>query len=227
MRRRSVRILTARVLAASVALGGALLLSAMPAIADKPGTEPVSGDDRATAYAGNASRDQQGCTIGGLTGEVILFDDDPSGTYFDLPDIPEGFTLTGVVVKGGDAYNVYLGSESTTDLHAPLGPNDEPAGLSHWYACGIEDSQTTTTVPSSGETSSEETSTSETTSGETTSESTGTEDTTTSGAVGGGSEDDLADTGASVGPALWVAGGLLLLGGGLLVATRRRAFNGS
>jgi len=200
--------LTARVLATSVVAAGVLMLSVAPVGADQ-GDPPVSGDDRATAYAGNITANKGGCAQAGLAGDVILQDDSPEGTSFDLPPIPEGFTLTGVVVKGGNAYNVYAGSSFTTGLHAPLNASGGPAGLSHWFACGTEEEETTSeTTTTSEQTDSSEASTT----------------TSAGGAVGSGAEGGLAETGASVGPALLVSCGLLLLGAGLVVATRRRAF---
>ena len=224
MRRRFLHKLTAPALAASAAAAIVLLLSVAPAGATNDQEPPVSGDDRATAYPGNITANKDGCAQAGLAGDVILQDDNPEGTYFDLPEIPEGFTLTGVVVKGGNAYNVYAGT-STTDLHAPLNPNGMPAGLSHWFACGIEEGETTsttTTTTTTESTSTESTTTESTTTG---SESSEESTTTTSGAaVGSGSEGGLAETGASVRQSLLVAGALLLLGAVMLVATRRRAF---
>lgn len=212
MRRRPPHLSTARVLAAAVVAAGALLLSVMPAIAG-PGDPLDSGDPRATAYPGNIQANKDGCATAGLAGDVILEDGDPSGTYFDLPEIPEGVTLTGVVVKGGDAYNVYVGSdpELMTDLHAPINPSGGPAGLSHWFACGTEEEESSTTTTTESTTSSEQTTSSGTAAG---------------GAVGGGAVGGagLAETGAAVGPSLLVAGLLVLLGAGLVLASRRRAF---
>ncbi|GHE77363.1 hypothetical protein GCM10017786_03420 [Amycolatopsis deserti] len=62
--------------------------------------------------------------------------------------------MTGIVVKGGHAFNVYepgkLGLSTTppwTDLRAPVtGQNDNIPQLSHWFVCGVEKTTTTSTT---------------------------------------------------------------------------------
>ena len=104
---------------------------------------PPSGDARATSFEGNAVT----CADAGLTGDIISVTATQDGTLIDITAIPAGKTVTGVVVKGSDAYNVYLpaklGALPWLDLHAPLNPNGQPAGLSHWYVCAVN------TTPSS------------------------------------------------------------------------------
>ena len=63
----------------------------------------------------------------------------------------QGWTALSVVVKGGShGYNVYLvqdlGSLSWANLHPPLNPNEEPAGISHWFVCGTLTPPTTPPV---------------------------------------------------------------------------------
>ncbi|KOX26842.1 hypothetical protein ADK67_15215 [Saccharothrix sp. NRRL B-16348] len=113
---------------------------------------PRSGDDRATAVTGNIDIDQQGnaCAAVGLPGaEATLsggFTSD--GTYIDITAAPSGFVITGVVVKGGNAYNVYpaLGPLPWPDLHSPLNESDTPATISHWFVCLTPVTTTTTTT---------------------------------------------------------------------------------
>ncbi|CAL9559761.1 hypothetical protein SUDANB95_04569 [Actinosynnema sp. ALI-1.44] len=114
---------------------------ATPPAGDPP---PVSGDPRATAYPGNATT----CPDAGLPGEIISVTSNDDGTYLDVTAVPEGYTLTGVVVKGSNAYNVYtgLGGLPWLDLHAPLASSGKPAEISHWYACGTKSVSTTTTT---------------------------------------------------------------------------------
>jgi hypothetical protein len=99
----------------------------------------VSGDPRATAHAGNVTD----CADAGLPGEVIDvgFTIDATNTYLTITSVPDGSVLTGVVVKGGPAYNVYVG-DVRTDLHAPLVSSGKPAQISHWFACGTAASPT-------------------------------------------------------------------------------------
>jgi LPXTG-motif cell wall-anchored protein len=216
------------------AVAALLILGTTPAGAS-PTDPPQSGDDRATVYPGNIKDGD--CAIAGLAGSAIevgaTIED---ATFITITSVPSGYTLTGVVVKGSDAYNVYAAAH-TTGLHAPLaGQSGAPAQISHWFACG------TTTVPTSSTTS---TTTSSTTSSTSTSSTTSTAptspSTTTSGATSStdapsstptpsttrvspaAEDDDLASTGASV--IGYGAAALVLLGtgGGLLYLNRRRA----
>ncbi|HEY0637060.1 MAG TPA: LPXTG cell wall anchor domain-containing protein [Pseudonocardiaceae bacterium] len=208
------------------AVAALLLIGAGPAGAtDDP---PVSGDDRATVHPGNIKEGD--CAAAGLEGTAIevgaTIEDN---TYITITSVPSGYTLTGVVVKGSDAYNVYPPT-ATTRLHAPVaGGSGGPAEISHWFACGTQTG--TTTTPTTTTTT---TTTGPTTTTGTTTSSSGTSTTTvpTSPSNGGtsappttpgGSDDDLASTGASV--TGYLIGGLVLLlaGGGLIYLNRRRA----
>lgn len=113
---------------------------------------PQPGDPRATAVTGNLDLDQPGnaCAAAGLPGtEATLsggFTDD--GTYVDITAAPSGFVITGVIVKGGNAYNVYpsLGPLPWTGLHAPLNSSGNPPTISHWFVCLSIVTTTTTTI---------------------------------------------------------------------------------
>ena len=227
------------VLAVTAALSAAVLLAG-PAAA-QPKDEPVSGDDRATAHAGNVVG--QDCAelfpgtsaiaSGDLTSSV-----DATNTYIDITGIADGVALTGVIVKGGPAYNVYepgdLGFLPWLDLHAPLVSSGKPAQISHWFACGVKASATTTTAntPPGGPTSTTTdtaTSTSapsgSTTSGESTSGAVVAPATTTTSAdVSPAAQDEnLASTGFNGGWLIALAALLLLGGGAALVLVRLRA----
>ncbi|WP_447009667.1 hypothetical protein [Saccharothrix hoggarensis] len=96
------------------------------------------------------------CKTAGLAGTAV--DGDPKDAK--TPTLPhtadgkrsititgglEGYTVTGVVVKGGPAYNVYfvdapegiepLGDLNWTELHAPTTSSGSPADISHWFFC--------------------------------------------------------------------------------------------
>ncbi len=112
-----------------------------------------SGDNRATAYSGNITDDGGGhndsCSTrdGGsqaIPSSAITFSGGTQGsTYLTITGV-SGWTLDGVAVKGGDAYNWYanLGNLPWSDLHAPLNASGAPAGISHWVACGTPTSPT-------------------------------------------------------------------------------------
>lgn len=140
-RRRPTRtVLAVLPLAAAVLVGTAGVASATK-------EAPVSGDDRAAAHPDNATACNTGRWPAGLDGQrvdglgfEISGNDEGDDTYLTITDVPDGIELTGIVVKGGPAYNVYP-ADALTDLHAPLVPSGKPASISHWFACGIETSE--------------------------------------------------------------------------------------
>lgn len=113
---------------------------------------PLPGDDRATAFTGNIDIGQPGnaCAAVGLPGTEATLSGGftADGTYIDITAHPSGFVITGVVVKGGNAYNVYpaLGPMPWLDLHSPLNDSGAPAGISHWFVCLTAITTTTTTT---------------------------------------------------------------------------------
>lgn len=227
------------VLSASAALAAAVLFAG-PALA-QPGDTPVSGDDRATAHSGNVvGKDCAELFPGSteLASGKIDFSVDDSNTYIDITGLDDGVTLSGIVVKGGPAYNVYepgdLGDLPWLDLHSPLVPSGKPAQISHWFACGSGGSETTTTTPPTETTTTTDTSVTETTTSdssvpsttrETESSSGGvTVTTTTSADVSPVADDeDLASTGFNGGWLIALAALLLVGGTALLVIVRLRA----
>jgi hypothetical protein len=126
--------------AAMITLAVAPWLGGGSASAEEP---PASGDPRATSFNGNVVD----CAGAGLAGSVIAVTSTEDATNVNITAIPAGNTVTGVVVKGGDAYNVYLpgalGTLPWLNLHAPLNPNAEPAGISHWFVCATPTPPTT------------------------------------------------------------------------------------
>jgi len=208
--------------ASTLASFGLALVVALPAAATD--TQPDPGDSRATAHAGNAVT----CAQAGLAGSIVSKDDIDyleSDTHLRIFAVADGIELTGIVVKGGPAYNVYPG-DVWDFLHAPINPGGQIPAISHWFACGVEEGGTTT--PTTTGTSSPTTtdSTAPTTSD---SESSGVTGPTSSSEVGGGTgpgagedeEEGLADTGASTSGLLIGGSALLLAGAGLILGVRR------
>jgi hypothetical protein len=229
---------------ASRTLFGKALLLAMVAVgvlasgasAQPP---PESGDDRATAHSGNIDIGQPGdaCDELGLPGDEAVMPEGTytnDGTYIDITAFPPGTVVTGVVVKGGPAYNVYpnLGALPWLDLHSPLNPSGKkPAEISHWFVCvdvpTTTTTTTTTTVPGTTTTVPTTTSPGVTTTTvpatTTTTVPAATTTTTTKPAPAvAGSDDELAATGVN---SLWLLIGgsaLVVVGAGALLASKLR-----
>lgn len=134
-----------RALAGSAAVA-AVAVFALATTATAQPEKPAlnSGDERAVAYDGNVDiKHDNACTVGGLTGTPIApgeftFTGGVNELDLDITVAPEN--VIGVVVKGSDAYNVYLaaklGALPWNDLRSP-DKNDKAPEISHWYACGI------------------------------------------------------------------------------------------
>ncbi|HEY9390677.1 MAG TPA: hypothetical protein VIR27_13060 [Mycobacteriales bacterium] len=147
-RLRVVRLVGAALVAASTVLAFSATAGANPGH-DKPA--PDSGDSRAISYAGNATT----CADIGLGGATPYDDDYLQGsgyaalnndkTKVTISGLPDGVTLTAIVVKGGDGYNLYTPGERGlgeslpyTDLHSPLVGQGNIPTISHWFACGTQ-----------------------------------------------------------------------------------------
>jgi hypothetical protein len=115
-----------------------------------------SGDPRATSFDGNVTT----CAdVAGLAGDTVdvTSNVDETNTYLNITAIPSDVTVTGVVVKGANGYNVYLpgalpshlGDLPWLLLHAPINASGSPATLSHYFACGTVSEETITPPPSS------------------------------------------------------------------------------
>jgi len=136
-----------------------------------PTSTPTSGDQRATAYPGNIHDGKSGsaCSQLGFPDDTELAADNSGGdsgagvtvtndgTYLSV-SWDSGSQVDAVVVKGGDAYNVYAASvftsSPTTGLHAPMvGVNqDNVPAISHWFLCVGEPTEQppVVTVPTTG-----------------------------------------------------------------------------
>jgi LPXTG-motif cell wall-anchored protein len=197
-------------LSTTVGAGVLLLATALPAAAVPTKTAPPSGDDRATSHVDNATT----CSAAHLDGTVVKLASqyNQDKTTVTVTSVPSDLELTGIVVKGGDGYNVYP-PNVLTDLHSPLvgKPGNVPT-ISHWFACGVKK---TTTSSSSSQPSSP----AQAPGGSPSKSATTT--TTTPAAQGSVGGTELANTGFSATAPLIGGGALLLLGGGLLLALRR------
>jgi LPXTG-motif cell wall-anchored protein len=222
-----------RPLAALAAASFALVALSATAHAgpDKPALN--AGDERAVAYNKNVSIDHDdACTVGELTGTTIApgkftFTGGVNQQYLTITAAPAGVTVTGVVVKGSDAFNVYLANKlgplPWTNLRSPDNNGGNIPGISHWYACGVvteqppgEEKPPNEQQPPKGEQPPARTETSSSTTTPATSVS------TSAPAAAGAQE--LASTGFG---SAWLVGlGAALLAAGaavLLVLRRRRA----
>lgn len=143
-------VLTAAVLALGVVLGGAATAQA------------ATEDPLADKHEGNATT----CEQAGLSGSVLAAGDytyargkDNADQFVDILSVSSGATVTGIVVKGGPNYNVYVPGENGlpadppwTDLRSPLVGNGNIPTISHWFVCGTKETETTTTAPTSAST---------------------------------------------------------------------------
>ena len=193
----------------------------------------VPGDDRATGTVGNATK----CSDVGL-GKAIDVSDQlevTGGTskdqYLTVTGVAKGVTVAAIVVKGGNEYNTYVpgkkGLANTPPwekLHAPMVGRDfkNVPTISHWFACGVKKDTppetTPATKPSTPTATKPSTPASETSVSPT--------KTTAPAAVPAGNESGtgggLANTGFDNSWLIWVAGLLLVVGGGLLALLKFR-----
>lgn len=160
----------AAIAAASFAVTAVLATTATSATAHAAETD----DPRAIAVDGNAST----CAGAGLSGTIVDESDLEftggqvnSDTALSITGVADGLDVTGIVVKGGDAYNVYQPGERGLaadvpweKLVAPINNGGQQPELSHWFVCAegtpsttepptttTEPPATTTTEPSSSE----------------------------------------------------------------------------
>lgn len=221
-------------------LASAAFAAAMLALTATAVAQPTTDDSRATAYSGNVDiNHEDACTVGGLTGTPIAPGEFKStggdGQYLDITDVPGGFKVTGIVVKGGNAYNVYLagklgGALPWLDLRSPLNNGGKVPQISHWYGCGIKDTTTTTTTT---KTSTTTTTVSTVTHSSSPSSTTSATTTTTSGEVAPtttttqafvpvADEGGLASTGFGSAWLLGLGAALVAAGAAVVLVMRRR-----
>ena len=198
-------------------------------------------DPRAIAHDGNVTT----CGSAGVSGTLLkpVVDYQFTGgvpnvdQYVTITGVSGGVTVSAVVVKGGDGYNVYvpgrLGLPATppwTNLRSPLNGGGNIPQISHWYVCG------TVTTPSSitGKPTTTRTSRNTTTSGPAGETTTGSTAGRSSSSMAGGAaaaatstssvvntnQSNLAHTGFNGG---WLVGlgAVLVLGGAALLVVLR------
>jgi drug/metabolite transporter (DMT)-like permease len=220
-----------RSIAAVVLAAGAALAVSGTAVAAKSDNTPTAGDDRAVLYLGDNAVT---CEQAHLPGEIVQVTATVDDTYITVTGVPAGVTLTGIVVKGAHAFNVYLpgalGSLPWKNLHSPTAGNSGgPATISHWFACGTVTSSTSKTTSNTSNTSSSSNETPTTKPGSTTTTTPPTMTTTTTAAAVAATTTTavgtapLAYTGFSGGWLIIVAAVLLLGGVALIVVPRLRA----
>lgn len=138
-----------------------------------PTSSPTSGDQRATAYPGNIHDGKAGnaCSQLGFPNDTEVavdgsggysaggFTVTSDGSNLTVSAIPANTQIDALVVKGGDAYNVYpsaaftsLPGTAVTGLHAPMvGVNqDNVPTISHWFLCDGEPNEQPVVVPATG-----------------------------------------------------------------------------
>lgn len=141
---------------AAVALGAGLFgAGAAYATYEDPRATPVDGNAVTCEDAGLAGEDITGLLT--VDGGVPNVDQ-----YLTVTAVETGTVVTGIVVKGGDAYNVYVPGANELpllppweDLQSPLNGGHQVPQISHWYACGVttEPSTPPTSEPSTPPTS--------------------------------------------------------------------------
>ncbi|MBE1501093.1 LPXTG-motif cell wall-anchored protein [Amycolatopsis lexingtonensis] len=195
-------------------------------------------DGRATPVPKNATT----CADAKLPGKTLVRSDELPTDVIDftggVPDkdksltitgIAKGVTITAVVVKGGDGYNVYdagkLGDLPWKDLISPKNGGRQIPTISHWFVCGTTKTTppTETTAPTKPSTPATETTKP---SAPASSETVAPTSTTAPAAVPAGNESGtgggLANTGFDNSWLIWVAALLLVAGGGLLALLKFR-----
>lgn len=201
--------------------------------------EPTTDDPRATPFSKNVDINHpEACTVGGLTGETIhpnkfTYTGGDNELHLNITGVPAGITVTGVVVKGGPNFNVYLadklGELPWNQLRSPFNEGGKLPQISHWYGCGVKKDtpSSSVTTPSSTTSSSTVTHSSTPSSTQTTTSTSSSEvavTTTTTKAAAAADSNDLASTGFG---SAWLVGlGAALLAAGvavLFVLRRRRA----
>jgi hypothetical protein len=133
---------------AAAIVAAVVLALIVPALADGP------SDPRASFFEGNVTS----CadpnvgfpnsiqTEGDEHVDATVTDHDPEGQELNVT-IDAGFTIDAVVVKGGNAYNVYFGN--FPDMIAPLVGQGNVPNISHFFVCyheGVPETTTTTTT---------------------------------------------------------------------------------
>jgi LPXTG-motif cell wall-anchored protein len=196
-------------------------------------------DDRATPVP---KTNVTTCEDAKLPGETLVRSDELPTDVIDIEggvpnkdktltikQVAKGVTITAVVVKGGDGYNVYkadkLGAMPWKDLKSPKNGGKQIPTISHWFVCGTTKNTPpeTTTPPTKP---SKPTETTKPSAPATSAASVSPTSTTAPAAVPAGNESGtgggLANTGFDNMWLVWIGGLLLVAGGGLLALLKFR-----
>ncbi|MFD2471105.1 LPXTG cell wall anchor domain-containing protein [Amycolatopsis silviterrae] len=207
----------------------------------------TTDDDRAKPVEGNATTCVQAKVPGDLLaeGDLTVTGGTAKDKYLNVTAVREGVTVTAIVVKGGPGYNVYVpgkkGMSATPPwekLRSPFNHGDQVPTISHWFACGTKTaptkppvSETPTTTPgqptSEAPTTTPGAPTSSAPSGATSAPATTSAPAVVPAGNQNGTGGGLANTGFDNAWLFWIAGVLIVAGGGLLVLLklRRRGSN--
>ena len=132
-------------LLASAALAGvASLVLATSAFADGVSTD----DARAQPFLQFVDFNHpEACTVGGLTGTPIhptkfTYAGGDNQQNLDITALPADFKVTGMVVRAGDVFNVYLAGKlgealPWKGLRAPVVGDADLPEIGEWFGCGL------------------------------------------------------------------------------------------
>lgn len=232
-------------LLASAALAAvASLVLATSAFAD----EVTTDDPRAQPFSQFIDVNHpEACTVGGLSGNVVLpgkfvYTGGDNQQHLNITGLPEDVKVTGMLVKAGDVFNVYLADKlgealPWNELRAPVVDGGKLPEIGQWFGCGVAVEQpptstTTTTTTTTTTATSESTvthsstptsaSSSEPTTSSSSAEVVATTTTTTVAPVPVAEIDDLAATGFGSAWMLGLGAALVAAGAALVLVMRRR-----
>ncbi|MCR3749522.1 LPXTG cell wall anchor domain-containing protein [Lentzea californiensis] len=228
-------------LLASAALAAvASLVLATSAFAD----EVTTDDPRAQAFSQFIDVNHpDACTVGGLSGNVVLpgelvYTGGDNQQHLNITGLPEDVKVTGMLVKAGDVFNVYLAGKlgealPWNELRAPVVDGGNLPEIGQWFGCGVAVEQppastttTTTTTTTSESTVTHSSTPTSTSSSEPATPSSSAEvaltTTTTVAPVPVAEVHDLAATGFGSAWMLGLGAALVAAGAALVLVMRRR-----
>lgn len=224
---------------AAVAVVAGLAL-ATSAFADGPTTDDVRAQPFLKFVDFNHP---EACTVGGLTGTPIhpskfTYTGGDNQHHLNITALPPDVTVTGMLVRAGDVFNVYLAGKlgdtlPWNELRAPSVDGETLPEIGEWFGCGIVKEQppsSSVTTPPPATISTEtvthsSTPTSTSTSTPTSSSSSAvvaTTTTTTVAPVPVAQVSDLASTGFGSAWLLGLGAALVAAGAAVLLVVRRR-----
>jgi LPXTG-motif cell wall-anchored protein len=112
---------------------------------EDPRATVVSGNVTTCAAVGYGSDLQLGAdsSSGGTANDIVVTN---NGTYLQVSNSGT-YLIDVIIVKGGDAYNVYPGTV-TSNLRGPLNDGGNIPAIGHWFLCyHAGEATTTTTAP--------------------------------------------------------------------------------